>query len=316
MPRDWDNEPRIQLGGGQLRRWAFTLNNWTNDELERLRSLDGNVAVRYLICGAEVGDSGTPHLQGYVEFTRPKRIRGVKDLLGSERFHVEPAFADAQANTEYCEKEGNVLLRFGSAGGSQGKRTDLDRAAELVRSGARAIDVLEAHPATFIKYHRGLERAIQLYQPRRRWITQCIWRYGDSGSGKSRDTRLESENFYGDRVCWVRIEKGHFFNGFEAGCKGVVLDEFDGTLGIADLLSLLDSTPHSVPVKGSFQQWNPRILWITSQYAPEHYYSEGPQWPALARRLAEFAQVLKYEFDLNWETNRREKRITERNYDQ
>lgn len=299
-------------GAGQYRRWTWTLNNYTDAELAHLRGLEGHSDIRYLLCGIERGQSGTPHLQGYVEFKRPKRLGGVKKLLGSTRIHAEDSKADSRTNQEYCKKEGNVAVEFGSPGGSQGKRTDLDRVAECIRSGMSAVGILEECPTAFIKYTRGIEKAIQLLSIPRRWKTTCVWRYGHSGTGKSRDTHAEAERFYPGRLCWVSVEKGHFFNGLQEGCKGVILDEFDGTIPIATLLRLVDRYPYKVAIKGAFVDWKPNILWITSQFSPEFYYKEKEQWPALERRLAEYCQVFNYEWDINWETGKKERRITER----
>jgi hypothetical protein len=46
--------------------WCFTLNNYTTDELEFLSSsILGSGEYNYII-GKEIGESGTPHLQGYI----------------------------------------------------------------------------------------------------------------------------------------------------------------------------------------------------------------------------------------------------------
>ena len=52
------------------KKWLFTLNNWENDgennsEILQTKAL---VEVPLLIFQSEVGENGTPHLQGYLEF--------------------------------------------------------------------------------------------------------------------------------------------------------------------------------------------------------------------------------------------------------
>lgn len=49
------------------KRWCFTLNNYTDDEISSIVPVF-NERCRLGLFSKEVGDSGTPHLQGYLEF--------------------------------------------------------------------------------------------------------------------------------------------------------------------------------------------------------------------------------------------------------
>ena len=76
----------------QSKQWCFTLNNYTSDEVKAIKAKfeDPAVDLRYGIIGHEVGDNGTPHLQGYCSFNKNLRFKGIKAILG-ERAHVEIA---------------------------------------------------------------------------------------------------------------------------------------------------------------------------------------------------------------------------------
>lgn len=51
------------------KNWCFTLNNWAQVELQHVSDLaTADASVLYLVAGREVGDNGTPHLQGLICF--------------------------------------------------------------------------------------------------------------------------------------------------------------------------------------------------------------------------------------------------------
>lgn len=71
-------------------QWCYTLNNYTEDDVLRLRAIhtvDAN-KVLYHCFQAEVGDQGTAHLQGYIAFRTRKQLATVKRII-SPRAHLE-----------------------------------------------------------------------------------------------------------------------------------------------------------------------------------------------------------------------------------
>lgn len=66
--------------------WAYTLNNYTPEEEAKMRALHLiSKQVRYHVFGHEIGENGTPHLQGFITFTNRKKFTTVKKLLGDRR---------------------------------------------------------------------------------------------------------------------------------------------------------------------------------------------------------------------------------------
>lgn len=141
------------------RRWCFTLNNYDEAELDTLRtSLSKKEEVRYAIFGFEIGEEGTAHLQGYVSFTKNKRLKGAKRLVG-DRAHVEMAKGSEEQNYVYCSKEGK-FEEFGSRS-KGGVRTDLDRFKEAVKSGTLDKKTLrEEHSEVAAKYPRFFDNYV------------------------------------------------------------------------------------------------------------------------------------------------------------
>lgn len=81
------------------------MNNFTLDQMEHLKSELKEKDVGYLF-GEEIGDSGTKHLQGYIE--APKRIRPLEYLDLPKTIHWERRKGSKVDNQKYCSKEGKL----------------------------------------------------------------------------------------------------------------------------------------------------------------------------------------------------------------
>lgn len=136
----------------QARGWVFTLNNPT-------AALELPEGARYLVYQKEVGESGTPHFQGYVEFARPKRLGGLKAWLPTAHFEVRRGTRE-QAR-DYARKEASRVegpWEFGDWGaGSAGARNDLAAARDLLMKGGTKRDLLEEMPEILAKYPRFVD---------------------------------------------------------------------------------------------------------------------------------------------------------------
>lgn len=89
--------------------WCFTLNNYTQEELGALVQQFQTLADKYFyIVGEEIGEQGTPHLQGYIEKRtgrfRPLPLFEVK-RDNTQCMHFEKAKGNRKQNYKYCSKE-------------------------------------------------------------------------------------------------------------------------------------------------------------------------------------------------------------------
>lgn len=84
------------------KRWCFTLNNYTKEELGVINT-SIKAMCKYGCYGLEIGESGTPHVQGYIEFR--ERRRPMSTAM-SNRIHWELARGTKTENIEYCGKQG------------------------------------------------------------------------------------------------------------------------------------------------------------------------------------------------------------------
>lgn len=90
--------------GPRAKHWCFTLNNYTDNDLDRLATpIPG---VGYLIFGREVSSTGTPHLQGTVCFLSRKRRPQVITTIGKSRCTVARSLFQS---IEYCKKDGDFV---------------------------------------------------------------------------------------------------------------------------------------------------------------------------------------------------------------
>ena len=293
------------MPGGQAKHWTWTLNNYTEDDLAGLLALGGELPepVQYLIFSREYGESGTPHLQGYIALSTKKTLSYVRELV-SPQAHFEVSRGSPEQNKEYCSKDNpdgqpskdpeTDIFEFGTLPRGRGARTDLARVAEQVRSGVPIREIADSDPAAFIRYGNGILRYRMMVRPSRS-SPPSIWVFwGPSGSGKTR----RCWDFTDHSKIWVH-PGDRWFDGYDSCSHPCVLfDDFDGSWFKLDyLLKLLDRYVFQVPIKGGYTWWCPRTVLITSNIEPKLWYRNAneAQQAALLRRLREFGSIVHCE---------------------
>ncbi|XP_019638159.1 PREDICTED: uncharacterized protein LOC109480408 [Branchiostoma belcheri] len=238
-----------------------------------------------MVVGAEVSPTtGTPHLQGYVNFSRKVRTPQVKGHLG-DRCHVEKAVGNDHDNERYCSKDGNVVVRMGHPI-RQGQRNDLMAATNFLQENDGDLSALaQEMPETFVRHHRGLEAYVSYarLQPARDFLTRCFVFVGPPGCGKS---RLVREYLPDDTTTYYKPEGG-WFDGY-MGQSDVVLNDFHGDIPRPTFLNMVDRYPLRVPIKGGFVNFAARRVWITTNIFPNHWYTNDHDPAAIFRRITLF----------------------------
>ena len=148
----------------RAKHWTWTLNNPTNEEEQGIcNAFPGNGLV-YHVFGREVGNSGTPHLQGYSIFESQVRFSTVKSRLGTNRLHLEVSRGSPQQNKDYCTKDGN-FEEFGVLPETnQGRRTDLESFFDWAKTFGddkkrppTTPEACREHPVVMTKYRGALD---------------------------------------------------------------------------------------------------------------------------------------------------------------
>ncbi|QNS17422.1 replication-associated protein [Sonfela circovirus 2] len=266
-------------------RWAFTLNNPTDEEKSLVRSWEPT-QVKYLIAGEEVGDKGTPHLQGFVNLVKKARLSTLKKKL--PRAHFEKAKGTDADNKKYCSKEGKVLIELGEPCKS-GQRSDLQSAVDVLLKERSLGAVAAAAPEVYVKYYRGLAQLLTDHPDvtsRRSWKTEVSVFVGPPGTGKSREClKLAPDGYWKPRGKW--------WCGYNRQ-EDVIMDDFYGWLPYDDLLRVMDRYPLKVETKGGTRDFLAKRLFITSNRFPHEWYNPEIVTDALYRRI----NVLKvFDFD-------------------
>jgi len=273
----------------QGKAWCFTYNNPSESLEDFGDALKALKSHSYHFFGTEVGASGTPHYQGYIEFSRLQRLKTLKKF--NKKIHWERRKGTQQEAVAYCHKdEGKPGFAFHESGtlseSHQGARTDIAAAVALLQAGGIQ-RVIDEDPVAYAKYHRGLQ-ALELGRKLPKPIPKVTLLFGAPGSGKTKRVYEDAP----DSGVWAQPigTNGLWFDTYHHD-KWALLDDFDGKLSkfpLSALLRLLDRYPLPVPIKGGHVWWVPEVICITTNFHPLDWYdwAERPhQWRALKRRI-------------------------------
>ncbi|MDB4369183.1 hypothetical protein N9Z56_01270 [bacterium] len=263
------------------RTWCFTLNNYTESDLTYLN--EKAVTVRYMIVGKEVGDAGTPHLQGYVSFKNAVRMVSVKLVVGL-RAHVEIAKGTLEQNVKYCSKEGDYKEwgerpMFQSEKGA-GEKRRYQEAWDIMRSEEGTLE--EVAPDLRLRFYSTLKK-VKIDAKLERKLTQTTeqheWYYGPSGTGKSRKAREENPDAY-LKNC------NKWWDGYDDQ-DVVLVEDFDRRHdGLAHHLKIWsDRYPFNAEVKNAYAKIRPKKVIVTSNYHPKDIWTVKSDLEPILRRF-------------------------------
>jgi len=267
------------------RSFVFTLNNYTPEDVERLRAYYAN--CRYLVFGYEVAPTtGTPHLQGFMQLNSTKRIKTLQKEI-NPTLHVEKARGTPDEAANYCKKEGNYE-EFGTVclpedGGRMEKerwRTIWKHAKE---HDIEAIVDMDAHVAVTSYNHIMAIGKNHLPLVEDAPGVTGLWIYGPSGVGKS----------YGVRDVCRHHQLPMFdkpINKWWDGYKNepvVLIDDFDKTHACLGhyLKRWADSYAFTAEIKCSAIRIRPTVIVVTSQYRIDQIWEDEETRDAIGRRF-------------------------------
>lgn len=261
--------------------FTFTMNNYPSTKLV------DEIECKYIVYGKEVGESGTPHLQGTIVFPSQRTLKSViKKLPGC---HVEICKA-LQASIEYCKKEGDFCER-GVAPLTQKQKGDDEqerwKSYRISAEQGNLDEIPEKVRATHYKYFYHCRDE----QSKKRKIDdteeQHEWYYGASGTGKSRKAREENPDAY-LKMC------NKWWCGYEDE-ETVIIEDLDKKHDVlAHHLKIWgDRYPFMAEYKGGAKKIRPKKVIVTSNYHPSEIWDTQADLEPILRRFktTEFKQL-------------------------
>ena len=134
------------------RAWCFTLNNYSSDDIALLLGKVEDGFFRYVTFGEEVGENGTPHLQGFAYFADAKSMSAIiKKLRGlSHPAHWEKMVSTPDKCIAYCHKgtgtsdaPAEAVIHEAGVRPAQGVDCRFARVRSLVRDHADDDDLID-----------------------------------------------------------------------------------------------------------------------------------------------------------------------------
>ena len=266
----------------QAKHWCFTINNPTEDAISALAD------YAYLVVGKEVGESGTPHLQGYVCMKIAKRLTTMSKML--PRAHLEVMKGSPKQASDYCKKDGQ-FQEFGELPGNQQSNANQKRKADyqLAVELAKKQKLYEIDADLIIRHGSNL-RAIARDHPPKVADNDYLcglWFYGKPGSGKSRSARWLFPDAYPKPL-------NKWWDGYQHE-DYVIIDDIEPIHHVLGhhIKQWSDHYPFTAEQKGNSIRIRPKMLIITSNYLIETIWaSDWSMQQALLRRF----KIINFEY--------------------
>lgn len=266
-------ESEITNSRDNVDRLVFVVNNYTQEEWDGIWN---NPRFSYLCMSKEVGKKkGTPHIQGYLEMVRCK-FSVLKKCMTRAKFIR--AKGTAEENVRYTSKEANpTWVQRGTPlpPKQPGARTDLKKVSTAITEGKLDLDTLAIEsPILFCKYYKAWERCeyIHLRKQYRNWMTEGLWFWGPTGTGKSHSAYQN----YNPSTHYVLCTKNGWWDGYRGQPIVIINDLKPGEIDCGVMLNIVDKWPYKVPIRGKEAvPFLARLVIVTSSMEPKDLYNSS-----------------------------------------
>ena len=273
---------------GKTRSYCYTANNYNKEDEDYLQS----IPCKYHVYGKETGESGTPHLQGFIQFNTPRYLGSVIRLINSQagdhegtpHIHVEKARSASHIAALYCKKGEQRPSEWKAkkdAGPNFGKNADVwekgdpptmmtltsraEKNRHLINTNfAKLVDDGDVSPYQAPMLYRTRCILQQGKMARKTEDVRGVWIVGPPGTGKSHYTHTHwPQHFVKNQNKW--------FDGYDDE-DVIVLDDLDCDHFGHLLKRWADKWPVTGEVKGGTVNLNHSKFVVTSNYTIEDLY--------------------------------------------
>lgn len=290
----------------RAKHWVFTINNYTPEIESRLKELD----CEWMIFGHEVGENGTPHLQGAVTFTNYKEGKTLGKLFP---WHLEVMRGSCQESKTYCTKEdttgyfekGIMPPSRGHNGGQATKRKweDAYNAAIEGRFEDIPAQMRIAHYRTFQAIYNDNKKDASMEDLDDKDLKNSfLWLYGDTGCGKSHTARRIAKELGCDEPYIKSLNK--WWNGYSNQLVTIIEEaDPDRCEHLASFFKQwCDKWNFTAEAKGSvFPSIRPRYIIVTSNYTIDECFPKEQDSLPLHRRFTQ-VHITSKQFVCIWPT--------------
>ena len=286
----------------KTRGWMFTINN---ELILQFASYDN---IKFIIYQLECGESGTMHLQGYLELHQPRALSWLKKLHPGAHWEMRKG-SRIQA-VQYVTKEETredmpwiwkekQWDQYGKDGKMEltewinshfpwmkKEEKGLSRALRLAEikskldGGSSSEDIADEYFEDWVRHYRAFERYLLIKSTPRNHEVKLIIVQGPTGTGKS---KYCIDN-WGTDAYWK--QRSQWWDGY-SNHRCIILDEFYGWLPFDLLLRLCDRYPLMLETKGGQVNCTASTVVITTNQLPDRWYN-NVYFPALLRRVSLF----------------------------
>lgn len=271
------------------RHWCITINNPSVCPLPEPPS-----QVKLLVYQLEEGEEGTPHIQGYMEFVSPVRMRAVKRIYPTA--HIERRRGTKLQALRYVSKEDTrvegpwihpeepsleEVLQGLQMEESTGKSGKLSAIKSMLDEGYSEETIADEDFNSWVRHYRAFREYKLLKTKPRSLSDPCnvIVVQGPTGTGKS---KYCLDSFTG--AYWK--QRSNWWDGY-SGQEVIILDEFYGWIPYDLLLRLCDRYPLILETKGGQVQCLANTVVITTNSLPHEWYKKV-YFKSFVRRVTEW----------------------------
>lgn len=259
--------------------FCFTYNNYDDEGIHRIKS----VKSKYIVFGKEIGESGTPHLQGFVSFKDARSEKSVrKDFPGC---HITVANGTPGTNRDYCCKGSQPKAEWddkGKLGPNYGKDADIYEEGTVPLSNKEAQETrwrdaiaavseerFDDVPDDLLGRLRDIDYAVSRMCKKRKVeeleeMPVCKWYWGPTGTGKSHRVGVEAPGAYRKDV---NTRQWDDYNGENA----IYFEDVDESFAVfgGDLKRIADKYPFTIKqIYKSTEKIRPTAIYVTSNMPP------------------------------------------------